>query len=157
MTSIEVFTDGSAIKRTVNNKKIILGGYGIYFPNKEIQNISRKFTHEPITNQRSELYAIYVALILINKSLDSKNVTIYTDSEYSINCLTKWSDGWIANDWKTATGKSVKNQDILKPLISILKKFNVTFKHVHSHTGKSDYLSVGNAIVDKLATSGALS
>ena len=58
INNITVFTDGSCIK--TSNK--ILCGYGVYFPNNELKNISKKFTIEPLTNQRTELYAIYKAI-----------------------------------------------------------------------------------------------
>lgn len=149
---IDVFTDGSFIKGNPS-----IGGYGIYFPNKEIPNVSRKFRHHPITNQRAELYAIYVALIKIIKHTTFNLITVYTDSEYSIKCLTEWCSKWSTNDWKTSQNKKVKNTDILKPLCSIVKKYknNIKFVHVRSHTGKNDYASKCNAIVDKLATNGA--
>lgn len=153
MKIVEVFTDGSCMK-----KKNIIGGYGIYFPNKELPNISRKFTHEPITNQRAELYAIYVALILIKKNINFDKIIIYTDSDYSIKCITVWGKDWIKNNWKTSTNQSVKNQDIIKPLLDIYLKMKdkIEFIHVNSHTGNTDYKSLGNAEADKLATTGSM-
>lgn len=149
---IEVFTDGSCMKR-----KKILGGYGIYFPNGELPNISRPFKRPPLTNQRAELFSIYVTLILVNKNLKYDQLIIYTDSDYSIKSLTKWMYDWNDTSWKTSTNKPVKNQDILKPLFSILQKIKekVKFVHVRSHTNKKDRLSLGNAMADKLATDGA--
>lgn len=155
MKIIEVFTDGSCMKKKTGT----LCGYGIYFPNGELPNISRKFTRTPSTNQRAELFAIYVALILIKKLIkDFDKVIIYTDSEYSIKCLTVWITTWEKNSWKTASNKSVKNQDIIKPLHSILQKFKnkIEFIHVMSHTGKTDTKSLGNEMADKLATTGAM-
>lgn len=150
---LEVFTDGSCMKR-----KQILSGYGIYFPNGELPNISRKFTRLPLTNQRAELFAIYVALIIIIKSkLVFDKLIVYTDSNYSIKSLTTWMYDWAKNSWKTSNNKDVMNQDILKPLYDIIKKNKdkIEFIHVHSHTGKKDRLSKNNAIADKLATDGA--
>jgi ribonuclease HI len=60
-----VFTDGSYIKRG-NNEYC---GYAVYFPNKELPNISRPFKRGKKTNQRAELFAIYVALIVIKKNI----------------------------------------------------------------------------------------
>lgn len=151
--NIIVFTDGSYMKR-----KVPIGGYGIYFPNGELSNISRKFKHPPITNQRAELYAIYVALVRIIKYLEFKTIHVYSDSMYSIKCLTEWAPKWIMNDWKTSENKKVKNKDILKPLYSIVKKYQdqIKFHHVKSHTKNNDIISKGNEMVDKLATQGAL-
>jgi ribonuclease HI len=157
MKTIEVFTDGSSIGQNNKSEEDRLCGYGIYFPNKELPDVSRKFRHPPNTNQRAELHSIYVALIMIKKKLEFDKIKIYTDSMYGIKCLTVWGKSWEENDWKTATNKPVKNQDILKPLYDIVKKLKdkVEFKHVNSHTGKKDYESVGNEMADKLATSGA--
>ena len=72
--------------------------------------------------------------------------------------MTEWCENWRVNDWKTATNKTVKNQDILQPLCDIVHKLKdkIQFIHIRSHTGKKDELSLGNEIVDKLATQGAL-
>ena len=80
-----VFTDGSYVRKT--NKC----GYGVLFPNNDFNNISRKFTHEPLTNQRAELYAIYKAILTVNKNNSQLPIKIYSDSEYSIKSLTIWS------------------------------------------------------------------
>ena len=50
---IKIFTDGSY---SPNGNKC---GYGVHFYNVTTDDISRPFTHIPLTNQRAELYAIY--------------------------------------------------------------------------------------------------
>ena len=152
MSDIIVYTDGSCTK-CVKNKT--LSGYGIYFPNKELKDVSRSFTHLPLTNQRAELYAIYKALKLITKHIkDFKTIHVYSDSEYSIKSLTEWIINWKKNDWKTAGKKPVLNQDIIKKIDCILQKYKnkISFTHVYSHTNKTDEHSLGNAQADKLAT-----
>lgn len=148
-----VFTDGACSKNGSSSAK---AGYGVHFPNKELSDISKPFTKSPITNQRAELYAIYSAIKKITAKLDYATATIYTDSEYSMNCITKWLKSWKKNGWKTANKKEVKNKDIIIKIDKILSEHkNITFKHVRAHTGKTDALSIGNAKADKLATEGA--
>lgn len=153
---IIVYTDGSCMGNKKANPKC---GYGVYFPNGEIKNISRKFTHEPLTNQRAELYAIYKALKKITKNIEFDTVSIYSDSEYSIKSLTVWINTWKKNNWKTSNNKPVMNQDIIKKIDKILQKEKykgkIYFTHVYSHTGKQDKHSLGNDMADKLATAGA--
>jgi len=151
---IEVFTDGSFIKNKYGNIKC---GYGVYFPNNELPNISESLELEPKTNQRAELYAIYVALKNIIDNLNFKQINIYTDSEYSLNSLTKWAYNWEKNGWIGSNKKDIKNQDIIKPTFDILKKYKgmINIIHVYSHTGKKDKLSINNDIADKLAVDGA--
>jgi ribonuclease HI len=159
---IVVFTDGShrkikkkAVKYTVKKE---LCGYGVYFPNGELPNIGKPFVYKPLTNQRAELYAIYKALKLITKKLKFNKITIYSDSEYSIKCFTEWVFGWEKNNWKTSKGQDVKNRKIIERTHEMLNKIRnkVTFKHVFSHTGGTDFMSLGNAEADKLANQGAL-
>jgi ribonuclease HI len=144
---IQIFTDGSYVKKTN------YCGYGVLFPNGEFKNISKKFTHQPLTNQRSELYAIYKAIKVVNKNNNQINIKIYTDSEYSIKSLTIWIKGWKKNNWKSSTGKDVMNQDIIRKIDDLINSHlgKIEFKHVKSHTGKKDFDSINNDIVDALA------
>ena len=153
--NIRVFTDGSC---TGNGKDNAKAGIGIYFPNNEFDNISEKFTLEPITNQRAELYAIYEALKLITNNATFNKLTIYSDSLYSIKSLTEWIKKWEINNWKTANRKPVLNLDIIRPIYSILNEYEnkIVFKHVKSHTGDTTYEAKGNDMVDKLACAGTL-
>lgn len=152
---IMVFTDGSFMKR--HNGEDDLAGYGIYFPNGELQNISRPFKRGKKTNQRAELFAIYVALVIIKKNFVYDKIKIFTDSEYSIKALTVWLKQWKKNDWKTSQGKDVLNQDIIQPIDQILdnQRDKVIFVHVKAHTGFNDEISISNNIADKLAQKGA--
>lgn len=154
MHDIDVFTDGSCMK-----KYKTICGYGIYFPNKELPNISRTFKYPPLTNQRAELYAIYVAVVTIKKHIPNfRTINIYTDSAYSINTLTDWMYKWVHNGWKTAGQQPVMNTDIIMKLYDVISKRRnkIKFTHVRSHTGKQDALSLGNEMADKLATNGAM-
>jgi Ribonuclease HI len=150
---ITVFTDGSCIK----TKNDILCGYGIYFPNKELENVSKPFNLLPKTNQRAELYAIYEALTTISENIKYDRIFVYSDSEYSIKSLTIWVNTWEKNGWKTANNKPVLNQDIIIPLYNIIKnqKDKIIFVHVKAHTGNQDFVSISNDFADKLAKNGA--
>lgn len=156
-TEIVAYTDGSLIKKG----KEIFCGYGIYFPNQEYKSVGRKFTHEPITNNRAELYAILKTIIFTNK-IDNrrflsnqpriKKLTIYSDSEYSVKTYNEWLPKWIQ------TKKEYMNADIINETLDHIKNANflIKFVHVRAHTGQTDFHSVANDIVDKLAKKGAM-
>lgn len=155
-TIIEVYTDGSLIKKDGK----VYCGYGIYFPNNEYKSISRKFTHEPITNNRAELYAILKVLILCNiinfkrikeSTQEIKQVNIYSDSEYSVKTFNEWLPKW------KKTKKQYLNSDIINQIDEILQdvQYKVNFIHVRSHTGKNDPHSINNNKADELAKAGA--
>ena len=155
-TTIEIYTDGSLVKKDGN----IYCGYGIYFPNQEYKSISRPFTHDPITNNRAELYAILKSLVIVNiinleriknSEPEIKVVKIYSDSEYSVKTFNIWLPNWKKN------GKEYKNPDIIGEIDTIIDiaPFKVKFIHIRAHTGKTDIHSISNDIVDKLAKKGA--
>jgi ribonuclease HI len=160
---IKIFTDGSYVKATK------ACGYGVLFPNKEYENISKPFTIVPKTNQRAELYAIYKGIKTVYKNVKNEegvngvngvtNIIVYTDSEYSIKSLTIWIKNWKKNNWKATTGKDVLNQDLIVKLDKLIEKFkakygSIKFVHVRSHTGGRDYESINNDLVDVLAKKG---
>src|SRR5580692_3792647 len=91
---IIVYTDGSC---SGNGNDDAIGGIGIHFPNGELGDISKIFRNGNCTNQRTELYAILMAIRYIKKyfNLDKYKICIKTDSQYSIDCVTKWVYGWI--------------------------------------------------------------
>ena len=152
---IIVFTDGSCLN---NGKPDSAAGYGIHYPNKEHPDVGRPFNHPPMTNQRAELYAIYKALKTTTKENYTK-IKLYSDSDYSMKCLTQWASNWEKNGWVNAKKKPVKNQDLLKPLYKLYKKpknkTRIVFFHVKAHTGKNDFYSIGNAEADRLAVQGS--
>ena len=149
---IVIFTDGSCIE--VKKSACRKAGIGIHFPQKTYKDTCEALIGKP-TNQRAELYAIQRSLELVMSSKDYKEnrqrIYVFTDSEYSINCVTKWHRKWLKNQWKTSSGKTVENKDLIKPLLDLLKKARVVFKHVRAHTGKSDRYSVANHAADRIA------
>ena len=72
-----------------------------------------------------------------------------SDSKYLIDAIEKkWLDGWVKNNWKTASKKPVKNIDLWKRLIEVMKKHEIKFVWVKGHNGHEF-----NEICDKLAVS----
>jgi ribonuclease HI len=76
--------------------------------------------YESPTNQRAEIMAITSALNKALEKYDDLNsyprlkVTIHSDSQYAIGCLTKWIYKWSQNGWINAAGNPVVNQDLIK-------------------------------------------
>ena len=143
--SINIYTDGACIN---NGKKNAKAGIGIYISDNQM--ISERITGHQ-TNQRAELFAILKTLKILNIG-DYNIVNIYTDSQYSINCITKWIHGWLKNNWLDSKKKLVKNRDIIEQIYNIKKNYNnIIFHHIYSHTNKTDIHSIGNSKADKLA------
>jgi len=146
-----IYTDGACSN---NGNKDAKAGLGIFFGDNHELNVSEplpRLAGTP-TNQLAELYAIYWALYLCLEKADmkDKNIIIYTDSQYSIDCLTTWFSGWEKKGWKTANKQPVKHIELIRQIKHIMDQLNVRFVHVKGHS--NDY---GNDQADALAVSGA--
>ena len=155
----EVFTDGSAFNNGQKTKKQY-GGIGIYFNNDCFQPISESLSGK-ITNNIAELKACIKAIdFLINQPDFSNNnhIHIYTDSEYTINCIVKWCKSWEKNGWINKKKEAISNKDLIIILYNYYKKYKIKFIHVKAHKSQpKDTSSIeynvwfGNNIADKLA------
>lgn len=91
-------------------------------------------SEEASTSQRGELTGMLLAVEHVNH-FPTETVVI-TDSEYLFNSMTKcWVDRWMHNNWLTAQGDAVKNQDLWKAIWSFYVPIadNITFYHVKGH------------------------
>ncbi len=97
------------------------------------------------TNQIGELCAVLEAL---RSHPGEEDLLIETDSQYAINCSTKWVHGWKKNGWKNAQKKPVKNAPLIKAIDAEISRRPgpVRFKWVKGHAGNP-----GNEKVDDLA------
>ena len=93
-----------------------------------------------------ELIAAIKALEYLNESYE---ITLYTDSNYVKDGITKWIFNWKKNNWKTSSKKTVKNCDLWIQLDTIQEKRKVTWNWVKGHSG-----NIGNERADELARMG---
>ena len=100
------------------------------------------------TNNEMELTAVYNALVKSYKE-KVKQVTVYSDSAYIVNAITKgWLSNWNNNGWKTKENKPVKNKHIWEKVYKLIfeKGMKVNVIWVKGHN--KDPL---NELVDKAA------
>ena len=97
------------------------------------------------TNQIGELCAVLEAL---RAHPGAEPLLIESDSQYAINCSTKWVKGWKRNGWRNSQKKPVKNVELIKAIDAEIAKREgpVDFRWVKGHAG-----NVGNELVDELA------
>ncbi|HEX8583525.1 MAG TPA: ribonuclease HI [Allosphingosinicella sp.] len=140
MTEVEIFTDGAckgnpgpggwgAIIRAGAQEKELSGG-------------------EPLTtNNRMEMMAAIRALQALKRAC---TVTLWTDSNYLRDGITKWIHGWQRNGWKTADRKPVKNAELWQELLQAVGSHTIEWKWVKGHAGHPE-----NERADKLACDAA--
>ncbi len=135
---ITVYTDGAARGNPGP------GGYGIVLiSGKFRKEMSEGFKHT--TNNRMELLAVIVALETLK--IPGSEVTIYTDSKYVADAVTK---GWVFN-WVKKRFKDKKNPDLWLRFLEIYKKHSVKFVWVKGHAN-----NVLNERCDELAVAASM-
>jgi ribonuclease HI len=138
METIQLYTDGAA---RGNPGK---GGYGVLLIyGKFKKELSKGFRHT--TNNRMELLAVIEGLKAITKP--EVPITLYSDSKYVIDAITKgWLNTWIKTNFKG--GK--KNSDLWTEYYHLAKKFSITCVWVKGHANNPF-----NNRCDELATAAA--
>ena len=179
----EAFTDGSTLG---NGGRNAIGGVGVYFPDPlKLKNVALNYAKFVIenpslelkgaTNNITELLGISIAIQILTGKFKKDNpeedisklrIIIYSDSEYSINCISKWAPAWERNGWQKKGGKKadrdIKNVELIKKLYKTYTNQRIKFVHVNSHLKEpSNRNSVewrlwhGNDMADRLAKQGA--
>jgi ribonuclease HI len=134
---ITIYTDGAAKGNPGN------GGYGtVLMYRNHRKELSEGF--RMTTNNRMELLAVIKGLEELK--VEGIPVTIYSDSKYVVDAVTK---GWIWN-WQKKGFKDKKNVDLWKKYIPLHLKYKPRFVWVRGHAG-----NVENERCDRLAVAAA--
>jgi ribonuclease HI len=84
------------------------------------------------TNNRMELTAAIEGLKLLNRPC---SVTLYSDSSYMIDALSKgWLERWKLNQWKTTGKDDVKNKDLWEELVKLSAQHSIEWRKVKGHS-----------------------
>ncbi len=120
-----VYTDGSCLGNPGP------GGWGVRVIHAEQTVQELGGGESDTTNNRMEMQAVIAALEYLGPEPD---VTVYSDSRYVLDGLTKWLRGWQRRGWVTSTGNPVKNRDLWQQL-ERLNRRGIQWRHVRAHTG----------------------
>lgn len=133
------YTDGSCLGNPG------LGGMGIVIVHNDIVKMELGIPSVDITtNNQMELGAVlYITKHFVE--LGISDLTIITDSNYTVRGVNEWLHGWKKKDFK-----NVKNVDMWKELDSLLPKINLVIKWVKGHS-TNRY----NNMADKIAVEAA--
>ena len=138
---IEIYCDGAC----KNNPGKAGSGLAIYVGDKQPVLLYGAYEQRG-TNNTAELEALYKSMLLALEYAPAK-VTIYSDSMYSIDCITKWAYSWKSRGWSKKSGE-IKNLEIIKIAHMLYEeiKNHVDIKHVKGHAGVE-----GNELADRMA------
>lgn len=85
------------------------------------------------------------ALIAAMRDAGGAPCTIYTDSEFWINVITKWAPGWADKAWKKKGGE-IKNLDLVQEAYELYQNSSAELTWVRGHEGDP-----GNEMADEWA------
>lgn len=85
-----------------------------------------------VTNNVGEIQAAIYA-IKIALDLGIRKLSIYTDSCFLINSITKWVTGWKRRGWLLKNNEPVKNVADFKELDELLQNKDIDVKWVRSY------------------------
>ena len=118
--------------------------YGVIM---EYKWIKKEFSqgYKLTTNNRMELSWVIAGL---SKLKTKSQVTIYTDSQYTINGIEKWwAEKWKKNNWYRTKSEKAVNYDLWEILLDSISKHEVRFEWVKWHNWHEE-----NERCDELAT-----
>ena len=134
--TVDLFTDGACSGNPGP------GGWAAILRHRGVEKELSGF--EPATtNNRMEMMAAIAALEAINRRC---SVTLYTDSQYVRDGITKWIHGWKQKNWRTADRQPVKNVDLWQRLEAAASRHIVHWEWVRGHAGHPE-----NERADRLA------
>ena len=126
------------------------GGWGVLLQAKTgdavVKERELKGGEADTTNNRMELLAAINALEALERP---STITVVTDSAYVKGGITEWLRSWKRNNWRTATKKPVKNEDLWRRLDEAAARHQVTWTWVKGHAGHPE-----NERADALARAG---
>ena len=127
---ILIYTDGACLGNGLANPAagcgfIINPQHKVHF---RLENRGPTGEFHTQTSNRAELRAVIAALEYRHWQGDNmgscSRIVIATDSEYVVLGITEWIHKWNQQNWKTASGQPVKNQDLWMRLISQIKRLD---------------------------------
>ena len=145
--SLKVFTDGACSN---NGKVTAKAGLGVYFGENDPRNVSKRIVGKQ-SNNTAELSAVIEVFSILKDEIQSnQEITIYSDSTYTIRWCGEYGRKCERNGFQSQ--KTIPNLELGKELYLLCKENpNVKLEHIRAHTGLTDELSLGNEGADMMA------
>jgi ribonuclease HI len=126
MPHVQIYTDGGCEPNPGP------GGYGVVLVHpKKRAEVSGGFRRT--TNNRMEILAAIKGLQVLKQPC---KVTLYSDSQYLVDAMTKgWAADWKKKDWWRTNKERAANADLWKMLLELCERHQVEFRWIRGHAG----------------------
>ncbi len=118
------WTDGSA------NPNPGPGGFAVIEVRGEVAKPVILGSEKKSSNIRMEGWAILMAM----RRTGAERCEIHTDSQFWVNVITKWMNGWAKMGWRKAKGE-IKNLDIVQKIYEVYDAERMELVWVRGHVG----------------------
>lgn len=124
LKEVEIYTDGACSGNPGP------GGYGVILVYKGTEK-ELSGGDPQTTNNRMELMGAITGLKALREPC---SVTLYTDSQYVVNGITKgWAKKWRANNWMRNKKEKAQNPELWEELLQLLDRHTVDLVWVKGH------------------------
>lgn len=140
---VKIFTDGGCEP----NPGEAGSGVAVY-QNNQLSELWYGLYNPKGTNNTAELNALHQGLLIAQGEIaQGKSAAVFSDSQYSIQCVIQWAVGWEKAGWKKKTGE-IKNLELIKTIYGLYQtlKGKVQVLHVNGHVGLQ-----GNELADRMS------
>ncbi len=125
---LELYTDGAC---TGNPGP---GGWAFILLDPATGAVVERSDGEPdTTNNRMELLSVIEGLLAIEAEHGRAEIDLYSDSQYVINGLNEWIDGWKARGWKRPRNQPIKNLELWKQLDELRHRHRLNAHWIRGH------------------------
>ena len=138
-----IYCDGAC----KGNPGISASGIAVYNNNKPPTLMYGRYNANG-TNNTAELNALFKSLEIASKYINQdKDIEIFADSKYAIDCISKWAYTWKEKSW-SKKGGAIKNLEIIKKAHFLFDdiKSHIKLSHVKAHSGIE-----GNELADAMS------
>ena len=130
-TVIRAYTDGACSGNPGP------GGWGFVLA-RDDKRLRRSGGEKQTTNQRMELTAAIKALEELKGRYPNNPISVYTDSTYVRDGITKLIVNWKKNGWRKSNRTPVLNADLWRQLDTLNEELSVTWEWVKGHAGHKE-------------------
>ncbi len=125
MKKINLYSDGSSLGNPGP------GGWGTIL---EYNGYEKELFggQKDTTNNQMELVGVIEGLKALKEPCI---VNVISDSTYVVKAINEWLEGWVRNNWKSASKKPVKNVELWQEYLKVSKTHKINAIWVKGHAG----------------------